>query len=147
MAKKKQAPKKQEKLEQSDLEQENVIILEDEEGNDHEYELIQLFTAGEHNFALLRPVPEYRIFKFSMDKKGQLKGFEDPSDEELNIAFEELEKQAELSGECDCECECCQDMHEPKPAKKAPAKKTAAKKAAKPAAKKPAAKKAAGKKR
>ena len=118
--------------------QENIIILTDEEGIDYEFEVLELFTAGKKNFALLHPVQGEEdvvtVLKFTTNPDGSLKAFEDPSDKEFEAAVKALEAGAVAE--------------EPETAAKKPAaKKPAAKKPAakKPAAKKPAAKKPAAK--
>lgn len=163
------ATKKPAKKQEQDL---NLITLTDDDGADHEFELVELFNVGKKNYALLRPLASddgtLTILKFSMDKDGAIQGFEDPTDAEFKAAVKELESHPE-GEECECDCACCEEPHVPaapakaakkastkvsaktaaakKPAAKpAAAKKPAAKPAAakKPAAKKPAAKKAAG---
>lgn len=146
---------------------EMTITLTDQDGVDHEFMPLQLFRAGQKDYALLQPVKgeknELTILKFKFDKKGEAEGFETPTEKEFQAAVEFLES---AEGECACGCEeggccggeaeeeeaagccCCGGEEEPAPAKKsAKAAKNVVKKAAKKApAKKPAAKKAAAKK-
>ncbi|HEY3446596.1 MAG TPA: DUF1292 domain-containing protein [Myxococcales bacterium] len=120
--------------------QKTLITLTDEKGVDHDFEPLELFTAGKKNFALLQPAKtkknEVAIFRFTMDKEGRPKTFVAPTEKEFELAIEALEADVECGcgGGCCCEeeADCC---HEPekKPAKK---KATAAKKPAKKAARK-----------
>ncbi|HCF59404.1 MAG TPA: hypothetical protein DFS52_15605, partial [Myxococcales bacterium] len=75
--------------------QENIIILTDEEGIDYEFEVLELFTAGKKNFALLHPVQGEEdvvtVLKFTTNPDGSLKAFEDPSDKEFEAAVKALE--------------------------------------------------------
>ena len=106
------------------VDEDNLITLTDDEGVDHEFEVLELFNVGQGKYALLHPVESTddvaTILKFTLTKDGnEIDEFLDPTDEEFDAAVAYLESDEE---------------EEPAP------KKAAKKPAAKPAAKKPAAK-------
>lgn len=112
-----------------------TITLTDSKGVDHDFEPVELFTVGKKNFALLKPAKsknEVVLFRFSMDKKGNPKTFELPTEKEVDQAMEVLG-----APECGCGC-CCDDEADlcHKPEKKPAKKKKAARKPAKKAARK-----------
>jgi uncharacterized protein YrzB (UPF0473 family) len=135
----------------------NLFTLVDEEGTEHKFEPLELFSVGKKNFALLKPQPskenEAVLLKFTIDRAGEPKKFSNPTDAEFEAAMSALESDCGSDCECECdehECDCGCEHEEPKKARKAARKQPkAAKKAARPAArtaaKKPSAKKAAAK--
>lgn len=82
---------------------ENIIILEDEEGNDHEFSIIDMLEIDGNRYAILMPTEEELdeaiILKIEADENGEEFLFEIEDDEEWEAvarAWEELLEEEDL---------------------------------------------------
>lgn len=81
---------------------ENIIVLEDEEGNDHEFNIIDMLEIDGNRYAILMPMDqeldEAIILKIETDENGEELLFEIEDDEEWETvarAWEELLEEEE----------------------------------------------------
>lgn len=77
--------------------EENIIVLEDEEGNDHEFNIIDMLEIDGNRYAILMPIndefDEAIILKIEADENGEEFLFEIEDDDEWEAvarAWEEL---------------------------------------------------------
>ena len=121
----------------------NPITLTDEDGVEHDFELLELLNVGKKSFALMQPAKakknEVALFRFTTDQEGNPESFMPPTEKELEQAAEALG----IEVDDDCGDDCCGgcDCEQPAEKKKAQSKKKPAAKASssrKTPAKKPA---------
>jgi len=67
-----------------DFEEDEVIVLTDDDGQEHEFNLIQTITVNDKEYAILQPVDEEEaiILRFGIDDEGNEVLYDIEDDEE-----------------------------------------------------------------
>ena len=75
-------------------EEENIVVLTDEEGNDHEFELLEIMELEENQYAILIPLDEDNeekdeaiILKIGLDENGEEILFDIEDDDEWEMVL------------------------------------------------------------
>jgi uncharacterized protein YrzB (UPF0473 family) len=87
-----------------DLEKDESIILTDEEGQEHEFNLVDVITVDDQEYAILQPIDEDEaiILKFAIDENGDevLNDIEDDEEwEKVADVWKEILEEEEENGE------------------------------------------------
>ena len=83
--------------EESRIEEENIIVLTDEEGNEHEFEVLDILEIDDSEYAILLPVEdndeeEAIILRIGLDENGEEILYEIEDDDEWEMVAETWQK-------------------------------------------------------
>ncbi len=80
-----------------DFEEDEVIVLTDDEGKEHEFNLVDTITVNDKEYAILQPVEEDEaiILRFGIDEEGNEVLFDIEDDEEWEKVADAWQEMAE----------------------------------------------------
>ncbi|MGD0153629.1 MAG: DUF1292 domain-containing protein [Thermacetogeniaceae bacterium] len=80
-----------------DFEEDEVIVLTDDEGKEHEFNLVDTITVNDKEYAILQPVDEDEaiILRFGIDDEGNEVLFDIEDDEEWEKVADAWQEMAE----------------------------------------------------
>lgn len=80
-----------------DFEEDEVIVLTDDDGKEHEFNLIDTITVNDKEYAILQPVEEEEaiILRFGIDDEGNEVLFDIEEDEEWEKVADAWQEMAE----------------------------------------------------
>lgn len=80
-----------------DFEEDEVIVLTDDDGQEHEFNLIDTITVNDKEYAILQPVDEEEaiILRFGIDDEGNEVLFDIEDDEEWEKVADAWQEMAE----------------------------------------------------
>ena len=80
-----------------DFEEDEVIVLTDDEGKEHEFNLIDTITVNDKEYAILQPAEEEEaiILRFGIDDEGNEVLFDIEEDEEWEKVADAWQEMAE----------------------------------------------------
>ena len=86
-----------------DFEEDEVIVLTDDDGKEHEFNLIDTITVNDKEYAILQPVDEEEaiILRFGIDDEGNEVLYDIEDDEEwerVADAWQEISEEEDVEG-------------------------------------------------
>ncbi|KUK11064.1 MAG: hypothetical protein XD50_0704 [Clostridia bacterium 41_269] len=82
---------------ESRMEEENIIVLTDEEGNEHEFEVLDILEIDDNEYAILLPLEDNEeeeaiILRTGLDENGEEILYEIEDDDEWEMVAETWQK-------------------------------------------------------